>query len=346
MRLLLIVLSFLVVLIFSLLLLLLLIHVVNTLRYKVYSTRVLYAPIKKAPFLNAYRLADPYRAPGVYRRAQLHLHTSNSSDVKTKIPVAKTVEKYRKSGYSFLALTDHDRITYYNEAHSPDSRLILGMEKTLPFLLRPLGRHLVIIGVKAEVIENADFQLREREALLLPAHPNWEGNLGTGRWYLKDLLALKNLKLIEISNRHSDTTADLALWHKLLAAKGYQDPVWGVAVDDSDNAVPINQGWIMIKTPDLTEESFFRSLRAGSFYSTTGPEADFRVEKGAIVAYSPKKALISFINNRNQTVARFQGKTALYRPMGDEGFIRVEVSVEGKGVAWSQPFFLLPVSTE
>ncbi|HHW14444.1 MAG TPA: hypothetical protein GXX28_05890, partial [Firmicutes bacterium] len=41
-------------------------------------------PVRRPEPLAAFRLADPYAGPGEYRKAQLHLHTSNSPDVREK----------------------------------------------------------------------------------------------------------------------------------------------------------------------------------------------------------------------------------------------------------------------
>jgi len=327
-----------------LLLLLCLIHLYNTVRFKIYSTRTLHAPVKKPPLLKSFVITNPYDCPGKFHKAQLHMHTSNSVDVRTKIPVPRTIKRYQQAGYSFCVITDHNKVT---EAPPPDESsgflVIPGMEMTIPFITRPLGRHLIRMGVKTDPSRNPGSEREPPTEMIMPAHPNWEGNLGTGRWLLQDLIKLPNLRLLEIFNRHSDTAADILLWHKLLQNRGYQNPVWGAAVDDSDNGQPVDRGWIMIKTVNVTRESFLNALKNGNFYATTGPEANFGVDNKIIFGETlEKKATITFINSQNQKIACSCGKSAEYQPNGDEGFIRVEITDPDGKTAWSQPFFLLP----
>ncbi|HEX3047147.1 MAG TPA: hypothetical protein VHY08_20505 [Bacillota bacterium] len=326
-------------------------------RYQLYVFRVLYRPIPPAPKLTGaharpFTIADPYNYPGEYRKAQLHLHTSNSKDVQPKIPVAATIEKYRQRGYQYLVITDHEVITDCSKLNSPDLAVLPGVEETITFLFWPLGRHLVHIAPSADEKSAPGststtgaasiLQSKFDGALILPAHPNWQGNLGTGRWYLHDLLQLPNLKLIEIYNHHSSPTADLKLWHQLLYRRGFQNPIWAVAVDDSDNGENIDQGWIMIKTSELTPAALMKALIHGAFYATTGIRADFRAEAGIIQANSENGTRIQFINQQNQIVATSNSNRSQYHPQGDEGFIRIEITNPQGMTAWSQPFFLIP----
>ncbi|MCL6589450.1 MAG: hypothetical protein K6U80_05790 [Firmicutes bacterium] len=289
-----------------------------------------------------FTIADPYSFPGEYRKAQLHLHTSNSRDVQPKIPVAATVDKYRQRGYQYLVITDHEVVTDCSNLNAPDLTVLPGVEETIPFLFWPLGKHLVRIAPPTG--EKSASGSKFYADLSLPSHPNWQGNLGTGRWYLHDLLRLPDLKLIEIYNRHSSPAADIQLWHQLLHQRGFQNPVWAVAVDDSDNGEPIDRGWIMVKTPDLTPASLITALKNGAFYATTGISADFRVIDGVIHANSENGKEIRFLNHQNLIIASFESKSSQYVPQGGEVFIRVEISNPQGQTAWSQPFFLIPTT--
>lgn len=303
----------------------------RSLREEFHTSTALLAQFTPVERLSSFRLADPYAGPGSYRRAQLHAHTSNSPDVREKVPVAETVRRYREDGYSFLVLTDHDRVTGVAGLSSPELLVVAGVEETVPAPVWPLGRHLLRLGVGADGGE-----------LLAPAHPAWEGNLGTGRWRLPDLLARNDYRLFEVFNGRSDSRRDFWLWHQVLARRGWRDPVWGIAVDDADNAVAMNAGWVMVKVTELTREALLTALREGRFYATTGPACEFGVVAGAVQATAAGAGWIRFLNARYDVVAAFRGEHGEYRPVGDEGFVRVEV-VSGDGhPAWSQPFFLVP----
>lgn len=300
---------------------------INILKYKIYSTRILFSPIKAAPFVKNFTVQNPYNVPGQYRKAQLHLHTSNSIDVFKKEPVPQTIKKYQNAGYSFVVITDHDTITEFSDLNDISFLVIRGMEKTAPYPFWPMGKHLIKIGGE--------------NGLIMPAHTNWRGNLGTGLWYIDDLDRLGNFRLIEIFNHHSESKADLQLWHKILERRGYHSPVWGVAVDDSDNGEFLDRGWIMVKTVDVTADSYFNALQQGNFYATTGPYAEFAVEGDLLKVTTDPINRLSFINNQNRIIGTQQG-TSAYKFTGDEGFIRVEIQSPSGKTAWSQPFYVIP----
>ncbi len=296
--------------------------------------------------MDAFRIHNPYSLSGTFRKAQLHLHTSNSADVPKNVTVRETIEIYKNAGYSFLVVTDHDKITEFYEFNSPDFLVIPGEEATIYVIWR-FGPHLIRIGItKHPHPRNLKKAIRETVAengLLLPAHPNWGGAGGLGRWYLGKVLQLKEIQLLEIYNRHSVQEADILLWHKLLQQRGYRNPIWCVAVDDSDNGKNIDRGWIMVKTADVSREALFDALKCGNFYATTGPLADFSVAKNVIQVTAETPAQIRFIDRQNKILASSAGKHGSYQPSGDEGFVRVEIIDAAGKTAWSQPFFIQPI---
>ena len=107
----------------------------------------------------------------------------------------------------------------------------------------------------------------------------------------------------------------------------------GVAVDDSNNASPLDQGWIMLKTLTISFDGFIHALKHGAFYATTGPEATFSAEHKQITVHTPTPATITFIDGYNQPQKTVHGRTSEYNPEGWEGFIRAEVTTpDGKSL--------------
>lgn len=308
------------------------IYLLNMTRYRIYYTRHLESSVPPLPVQANFTIQNPYAVPGRYYKTQLHLHTSNSRDVHPKLPVEDTIRHYQSAGYQVVAITDHDTTTRYEQPNHSDFIVLAGEEETIPGPCWPLGKHLVRI-------EGAYPQDR----LLMPAHPNWQGNLGTGCWYLNDLLKLPDLHLLEIYNHHSDYRADLRLWDKILRYYGPAHPVWGVAVDDSDNAEFLNRGWIMVRVERLIPEEILKALRQGNFYATTGPVAEFQATRDMIQVKTPVAGTIRFLNHQGKTVGEATDVFGEYRPRGDEGFVRIELEVAHR-FAWSQPFFIIPAS--
>lgn len=297
-------------------------------------------PVRRPEPLVSFRVADPYAVPGEYRKAQLHLHTSNSPDVRDKRPIRETLLAYRRAGYSFAVVTDHDRVTDLGpvaDLNAPDFVVVPGEEQTVPVVTWPLGRHFLRLGVGPGLAEVRGV-----------AHPAWRGNLETGRWALQDLLARDDYQLFEVLNGKSNSELDFWLWHRVLAHRGPAAPVWAIAVDDTDNAHPMDCGWVMVKTAEVTAEALLSALRRGSFYATNGAVADFGAAEApdgggpVIRAEAADGVWIRFRDARGEVVAAFRGGQGEYRPAGDEGFVRVEVLNRTGYAAWSQPFFLIP----
>jgi len=273
--------------------------------------------------LPRFTIADPYACPGNYYRVQMHAHTNRSDGTLAPAAVAAT---YRHDGYSALFLTDHDRVTAGDGLGGPDFLVLTGEEDTL---LRPLGRQLLRLGILAS---------SPRGVLLAPAHPSSAGSAGTRRWYIEDLLAHPEYGLIEIANPKSDRRRDLMLWHILLARRGSGNPVWGIAVDDSHHGSN-GSGWVWVKAEALTGEAIISALRRGSFYATRGPAVEFSVREGSIMAKAARGQWIRFIDQEQRVVAVVRGTEGSYKPVGNEGFVRIEVEAGGL-TAYSQPFWL------
>lgn len=294
--------------------------------------------------MSRFRILDPYAVPGTYRKAQLHVHSNRSIDGKWRME--ELVERYRALGYTFIFITDHDRVTH-GDAHSTRDFLVLpGEEYTVPRPVWPLGRHMLRLFVN-ERLRRGSLQERIEETVRAGgvvgvAHPHWPGNFGTGLWREKALLPLRSVHLFEIFNYHSNSAVDISLWHRLLLARGPGDPLWGIAVDDAHHAGAANQGWIVAKVREISADALRDALIGGHFYATTGPWARFGVEAGRILAQGPERSMIRFVGSQNEVLEEFREPEGSYWPNGSERFVRAEVRDKDGHTAWSQPFWILP----
>jgi hypothetical protein len=293
------------------------------------------------------RITDPYAAPGSYRKAQLHCHTDRSDGRETPRAV---LERYRARGYTFVVFTDHNTVTAYDDLNDGTFLALPGVETTIPRPFRPLGPHMGRLGAPGSLT------LRDAQACIDATvgaggivslhHPTWNGNFGTGRWSLREMLGLRGYHLVEISNHHSGTEADVRRWTAVLRHRGPAAPVGGVAADDLHHLDDIDGGWIMVKVRAVAATSFLEALRALTFYASTGPSADFAVRDGAITVETDAP-VIRFIDAADGIRAEQPGPSARYEPAGDEQFVRVECaavrSMTPRGeppTAWSQAFWI------
>lgn len=286
------------------------------------------------------RIADPYAVPGQYRKAQLHCHTTRSDG--TDAPRV-LLERYRAAGYAFVVFTDHERVTTCDDLNDGAFLAVPGVETAVGRPFRPLGPHLGRIGAPGPLhVRGAQAAIDatiSAGGVVSLHHPGWTGNVWTGRWSVAEMVALWGYHLIEISNHHSATRADVERWATVLARRGPAAAVGGVAVDDLHRDRDFNTGWVMVKTSSITTEAFLGALRGRAIVASTGPHAEFGERGGTIVCGTDADA-IRFLDARGGVRYERPGPEAAYRPDGDEGFVRVECAGAAGRTAWSQAFWI------
>jgi len=286
------------------------------------------------------RLADPYAVPGAYRKAQLHSHTNRSDG---RYPPQVLLDRYRTAGYTFVVLTDHNRVTACDELNDETFLALPGVETTIPRPFRPLGPHMGRLGAPGSLRPRAaqaciDATVAAGGVVALH-HPSWTGNLWTGMWSVAQMVRLRGYHLIEISNHHSATEADLRRWTAVLRRRGPTAQVGGAAADDLHGDRDFNTGWVMVKTETVTVEAFLDGLRRLAFYASTGPQAEFGAPAGAVTCETDA-VRVRFLDAHDVVRYDAQGSHAAYIPRGDEGFVRVECIDRLGRRAWSGPFWL------
>ena len=292
-------------------------------------------------------ILDPYAAPGDYRKVQLHCHTTASDG---RLSPAQLLRMYKAAGYAFVFITDHNRVTREDSLDDAGFLALPGTEDTVTgppaFPLPVLGPHLGCLFVESPTRRGGAQERIDRTAseggLASLCHPSWTGNLWTGRWPVRTAAALRGYQLVEVWNPHSRSDRDTRLWSSVLRAKGAQEPVWGVAVDDCHHPRQFNRGWIMAKVTAVSAGALRQALRAGAFYASTGVTADFGVEGTAVWArrIDPAKGVLRFIDARGVPRLEVESPEGRYPVRGDEELIRVEVVAGTGAMAWSQPFWI------
>jgi len=214
---------------------------------------------------------NPFELPGSFLKGNLHTHTTNSDG---RFTPQQVVDHYREAGYDFLALTDHGRMTPFGDLDTAGLVMLTGME------LHPgtgeLGQthHIVAIGMDEEIALPKDLALQGALDHLAPlarftfiAHPYW-----TSLTY-RDILGRTGHLGLEVFNFTCECgigRGDSGVhWDELLA-RG--ERLWGFAVDDAHCHYPDSLGgWIMVRTEDGSASGLIEAIRAGSFYSSSGP---------------------------------------------------------------------------
>jgi hypothetical protein len=288
-----------------------------------------------------YVVDNPYATAGRFLKGEIHMHSSSSFDGYAAMPPAQEALAYKRRGYQFVMLTDHDVISYPRDIMDDSFTLLRGYESTSD------SGHIVALGVDQVAPSSWSPQSRidhitQVGGMAILAHPGWQVG-----WKDADMIRLQGYSAVEIYNGYTEgggrTERALQVWTQILNTKGWANRIWAIAADDSHNPDQMNRGWIMVKAAQLEPDAIRQSIASGAFYASNGPSFTvLGVLNGAIAASSPDAARIRFIDQNMNVLSESPAAWADYRPSGAERWIRIEaVGADGK-TAWSQPFWLLP----
>lgn len=290
--------------------------------------------------------SSPYADCGArWYKGNIHAHTTESDG---RLSAEQMCDVYRKAGYDFVAITDHNTLTDTGPFSSSDFITIPGVE---------IGKrpdHVVHIGAES-LNSGSDLagilrSLRGEPGLAIVAHPHWS-NMSWDR-----IASVSDYIGIEIYNYSVDVNRgrghSVELWDMLLES-GRR--VWGFAVDDShyrEDRPNCCGGWIVVAADALTEESILGAIERGAFFSSQGPSFHEIVttDEGLYVHCSPVKVIRfnsqtpgagwSFYGgvgeHLREAFVRWDGR----KPRLCPNYVRIEIVDDAGRVAWSNPIYL------
>ena len=298
-------------------------------------------------------------------RGNLHTHTINSDGDS---PPYEVMAWYKRHGYQFLALTDHNTFTDPApfDTNPSDNFLLIGGEE----ITNEKIVHVNAIGISraipaqkgstvTELLQASIDVVRGQGGIPLINHPNFG-------WALTatDMLPLTQIGLIEIASGHplvnhqggGLTASTEQMWDQLLSA-GRR--VFAVAVDDahnfreeftSDRPNP-GRGWVMVRAASLTRETILAGLASGDFYASTGValrDVQATAESLTVAVEadpnmgSPRRVRVVFIGSEGRELAVSHDNPARYSFTGSEGYVRARVEDSNGLRAWTQPVLVKP----
>lgn len=278
----------------------------------------------------------------------LHTHTTLSDGRATPEEAAKI---YLDEGYDAIAITDHWK--YGEECEIEGLKILSGCEYDIGGVDGSHAVHIIGVGMTSDPgipedwknMKKTAFQkaaevikrIKLHNGLAIVGHPAWSLNTP------EQLMTLGDFDVIEVFNSVSEHGESVRAYSDViidqLATAGRISNM--VAVDDTHyyNGDEC-RGWIMVEATDTDTQSIIRSIRAGRFYSTQGPEV--HIEKIAPdkvrVVCSPVNK-ISFQGNTTwapDRVFREEGIVAAeYTKSPTDRFIRAEVTDANGNKAWT-----------
>lgn len=314
---------------------------------------------------------------GYWYKGNLHSHTTNSDGIYTP---DQAVEEFKKKGYSFLCLSDHNLYTDYQSTYNSEEFIILpgleasallfdnndnclkvhhmngilGTQKMLEEAKRPLFTHMEEFDAVvchgswngAEVAEKMAIELHERGCIVVYNHPIWS------RVEASEFINVNNIDVLEIFNyntqNESGTGFDTTYWDVMLR-NGRWIP--GDAADDNHNGGEFDDafgGYIVVKAEVLTRDEIISSILNGNYYSSAGPEIyDWGIRDGQVYVKCSLVERVNFVADgfvgSGTTVISDKKngiQEASFTLSGKEHYVRVECIDYNGRKAWTNPIMI------
>lgn len=296
---------------------------------------------------------QPFAQPGQWYRGNLHTHSTRSDGRLTPEAVCQF---YRDRGYQFLSITDHFMeqygypLTDASAYHADDFITLMGAELHAGQTLTNELWHILAVGLPADFPPNLMQEdgpaITERAlaagAYVSVAHPAWY-NLTE-----EDVISLRAAHSIEVINGisadHNDRI-DSVYMVDVMMARGHRFNI--LATDDAHFKPHFRdtlRGWTWVKAETLTPASVLAALKAGHYYSSTGPQI-FNVEmhgkESVTIHCSPAESV--FVTGKGARAVHVHGENLtevtleLRRINGP--YCRITVRDAAGGRAWVNPIW-------
>ncbi|MBL1435951.1 MAG: CehA/McbA family metallohydrolase [Rhodobacteraceae bacterium] len=301
-----------------------------------------------------------FTAAGKFHRGNLHTHSTESDGVLSPQEVCR---RYQAEGYDFIALTDHFvglfdyPITDTSAFRNDQFTTILGAELHTGTMENGHLWHLVSVGLPQNFTppdaphfrpvkgseSAADIAQRARDAgaFVAIAHPHWSGMTAA------DASSITAAHAVEVYNHgcvvDNDRGEGFFTLERLLNTGHHLNLI---ATDDAHfNTPDYFGGWVMVKATENTPEALLEALKAGEYYSSTGPQInDIRVMEGC-VQVDCSSAVTIIVQGKGTSMATLHGETmttgelSLER-LASSPWIRITVIDRAGKRAWSNPIWI------
>ena len=291
--------------------------------------------------------------PGRFWRGNLHTHSDRSDGA---LPPDEVVRLYQEAGYDFIALTDHFRAKYgfpLTDTRSLRSRgftTLLGAELHAPRTELSSEWHIIAVGLplgfvppdSAETGPELARRARAAGAFIGMAHPS--ASLLT----LNDAESLDAAHAVEVYNALSAWEDRGDSWHltDLLLARGHR--LGAYAADDAHfqpQDPPGCAAWVQVRAESLEPDALLAALKAGHYYSSTGPEIHhIGVTGGELtIRHSAASRVLVTGGAPGKEVRAGDALTECTFPLSTfagSAYVRVTIVDAGGGRAWSNPIWL------
>ncbi|MCP3688051.1 MAG: CehA/McbA family metallohydrolase [Gammaproteobacteria bacterium] len=290
----------------------------------------------------------PFGSSGRFYRGNLHTHSTSSDGLFT---AAEVCRMYREKGYDFISLSEHFMARYdypiSDSRHLRDDSFTTLIATELHEGETRIGEtwHILAVGIPLDFARPATGETApqiarraaESGAFIGLTHPSWHGLT------IEDAKTIDCAHAVEIYNHGSkvevDRGEDWPFCDQLL------NEGWRLSAYAADDAHKMTYdafgGWVMVHAESLSPEALLASLKAGRYYSSTGPEIhDLRFEgdnvhiecdAASVICAQGRGSLGLTSMGENQTSASFPLEK--FR----SAYLRLTVTTADGKRAWTNP---------
>jgi hypothetical protein len=222
----------------------------------------------------------PFEGPGRFWRGNLHTHSSRSDGA---LPPQEVARLYQQAGYDFVAITDHFKAKYgfpltdTRTLRGDGFTTLIGAELHGPRTEFSDEWHIIAIGLPldfpspgpGETGPELARRAKAAGAFIGMAHPS--ASLLT----LACAERLDAADAVEVYNALAVKEDRADSWHlsDVLLARGHRLSAY--AADDAHfqpGDPPGCVAWVQVRAESLDPDALLVALKAGRYYSSTGPE--------------------------------------------------------------------------
>lgn len=317
-----------------------------------------------------------FSTDGQWFKGNLHSHTTESDGNYTP---QEATQEFRKQGYSFLCISDHNLYTDYRSLLNTDDFIILpGLEAAAVLFdkentcicvhhvngilgttamqqaaTKPLLQHKETYEPRVfynkwdeeKVAQEIIDDLHERGCFVTYNHPMWS------RVSSELLKKLYDIDILEIFNYNTENESGTgyitSCWDQILRQGRRQ---LANAADDNHNDGIFDDafgGFIMVNARNLTHDAIVSAILSGNYYSSAGPYIlEWGIKNGTAYICCDSVERINFIADGyvgagTTVIAKEEPlQKAEWKLTGKEKYIRIEcVDAQGRR-AWTNPMYI------
>lgn len=271
-------------------------------------------------------------------KANLHTHTTRSDGNHSPHDI---VDKYHELGYTILAITDHNEVTYPWEGFSNlnYSRSAYGKLKSGKIDSSAINyenrnpKKLEMYAIQANEVsaphhmgsffnnynspskgEKPTIEAIDKlHGLCLLHHPGRYTSKAPEKysvgWYVDIFTNYHNVTGMEVYNQGDRYKNDRKLWDNILQETMPSRPVWGYSNDDYHRGIGLGRNWNTFILPELSEEAIRQGMLEGRFFHTYATEGHRgpKVPQIKAIRVDNKKGMIEIQVNGQDSIHWISG---------------------------------------